>query len=72
MDGIILLTLFAIFITYTIIMGLKGEKFDKEDEEEPKEIKEIAIWKSKWRSQSFLLQCQSKYIKYGKFANGVS
>ncbi len=46
MDGIILLTLFAIFITYTIIMGLKGEKFDKEDEEEPKEIKEIAIWKS--------------------------
>lgn len=46
-DGIILLTLFAIFITYTIIMGLKGEKFDKEDnEEDEKTVKDIPVWKS--------------------------
>lgn len=39
-DAIILIVLFALFITYTIIMALKGEKFDKEKDEEENIIKE--------------------------------
>ena len=34
-EASILLTLFAMFIIYTIIMAKKGEKFDQEDGEEP-------------------------------------
>lgn len=47
-DGSILLLTFAIFIGYTIFMGIKGEKFDKEEKEEIKENenKEISIIKS--------------------------
>lgn len=47
-DGIILLVLFALFIGYTIFMGIKGEKFDKkgEEEEEIKEEKNISVIKS--------------------------
>lgn len=39
-DAIILIALFILFITYTIIMAFKGEKFDKEKDEEGNEIKE--------------------------------
>lgn len=39
-DAIILIALFVLFITYTIIMAFKGEKFDKEKDEEGNEIKE--------------------------------
>lgn len=47
-DGIILLICFALFIGYTIFMGIKGEKFDKEDEEKEKneDSKEISLLKS--------------------------
>lgn len=34
MDGIILITLFILFIIYTIVMSFKGEEFDKEEGEE--------------------------------------
>lgn len=39
-DAIILIALFVLFITYTIIMAFKGEKFDKEKDEEENKIKE--------------------------------
>ena len=39
LDAIILIILFAMFITYTIIMGKKGESFDKEDDEQEGLIK---------------------------------
>lgn len=37
LESIILLVLFAIFITYTIVMAKKGEKFDEKGEEEQDE-----------------------------------
>lgn len=47
-DGVILLICFAIFIGYTIFMGIKGEKFDKEGEEKEQNdnSKEISLVKS--------------------------
>lgn len=47
-EGIILLTLSAIFIIYNMIMAKKGEEFDKEDDDETdeEEIKEMPVWKS--------------------------
>ena len=43
----ILLTLFAMFIIYTIIMAIKGEKFDGEYDEEPKtKEKQVSIIKN--------------------------
>lgn len=47
-DAAILLTLFAVFIGYTIFMGIKGEAFDKEDKlDEAKEVKESKKVESK-------------------------
>lgn len=47
-DGIVLLITFAIFIGYTIFMGIKGEKFDSKDEkeEEKTDTSNISIFKS--------------------------
>lgn len=46
-DGIILLITFAIFIGYTIFMGIKGEKFDGKDKQEEKtDTSNISIFKS--------------------------
>lgn len=49
-EGMVLLTLFIVFIAYTIYMGKKGEKFDSKDyvEEEKNEVqdKNISIFKS--------------------------
>ena len=46
-DGIILLITFAIFIGYTIFMGIKGEKFDSKDKQEEKtDTSNISIFKS--------------------------
>lgn len=47
-EAVILLIMFAMFITYTIIMGKKGEKFDDDGsvEEVKKSNKEISITKS--------------------------
>ena len=46
-DGIILLVTFAIFIGYTIFMGIKGEKFDSKDKQEEKtDTSNISIFKS--------------------------
>lgn len=46
-DGTVLLVIFAIFIGYTIFMGIKGEKFDKEGKEEKKEEEpKISVIKS--------------------------
>lgn len=47
-DGIILLITFAIFIGYTIFMGIKGEKFDSKDkqEEERENTENISMFKS--------------------------
>ena len=39
-ESVILIILFAIFIGYTIVMGIKGEKFDQEDDEEDEQQKE--------------------------------
>lgn len=40
MESIVLLTLFAMFIIYTIFMGIKGEKFDSEDLDKDENNKE--------------------------------
>lgn len=47
-DGVILLVCFALFIGYTIFMGIKGEQFDKEGEEkeENNENENISLVKS--------------------------
>ena len=37
-DGIILIALFLLFISYTIIMSFKGKEFDKEDSKEEKSV----------------------------------
>lgn len=47
-ESAVLIVLFAMFIGYTIIMGIKGEKFDKEDgleEEEHKNKKQLTVLK---------------------------
>ena len=41
-DSIILMILFGLFMTYTIVMGKKGEKFDADDPLLEKDIKQIA------------------------------
>lgn len=43
MESIILLILFALFITYTVIMGIKGEEFDKEDGQTEEKVVENNI-----------------------------
>ena len=48
-DAIILIVLFAIFIIYTIFMGIKGEKFDDEGEIKEENVEEssnLPIFKS--------------------------
>lgn len=45
-DAIILLILFAGFIIYTIVMGIKGEQFDKEENKKKEEVVSASMFKS--------------------------